>query len=80
MKRGKNGARQEETGSDADFLMSPCGQGRPCVEKGFRTGLRGQGERQVGADNPRDCSTLPLPVRVSLWKSTSELKPNKKVN
>ena len=38
------------------------------------------GREAWGHGGPRDGSTLLLPVGVSLWKSTSELKPNKKVN
>lgn len=54
--------------------------GKVLCEQGFRTGLKAWGRDARGHDSPRDGSTLHLPVGVSLWKSTSELKPNKKVN
>lgn len=51
-------------------------------KEGAQKRFEGTGEREEEglAGGPRDCPTLHLPVGVSLWKSTSELKPNKKVN
>lgn len=65
----------------ADFLASPRGPGAEglCVRWWFGTGL-GVREGARGAGSRWDGSALHLPVGVSLWKSTSELKPNKKVN
>lgn len=77
MRRGKRWKPGRGQAPMADFCMSPWGQGWFCVQKWFRTSLRVWGESR-GSGSPRDCSTLHLPVGVSLWKSTSELKPNKK--
>lgn len=77
MRRGKRWKPGGGQAPMADFCMSPWGQGWFCVQKWFRTGLRVRGESR-GSGSPRDCSTLHLPIGVSLWKSTSELKPNKK--
>lgn len=78
--KGQKAETRQGTGMTADFPMSLRGQGLFCVQKWFRTGLRAREERARGAGSPRDRSTLHLPVGVSLWKSISELKPNKKVN
>lgn len=47
--------------------------------EGVQTRLRAQ-DRGEGAWKPQRLPDLHLPVGVSLWKSTSELKPNEKVN